>query len=161
MTTATTKAAPITEQLGKCYISREVSAKLNGDEGMGESFWVNVIGKNKAEVRNNCLCGLAVGDIIQFKSYKDDGVHHPREFVKVIERKSHLYPLRYTFEGIEEVTNKIPDKIQDFIWKIEKKGCRFEGVVKGIASVSRPNEMDEKDFFEFINDGPITFSKME
>lgn len=151
------KSVPVQEQLGKCYISKLASAKLNGDDGMGESFWVSLLTENTAEVRNNCMCGLAVGDIIEFKSYKDDGVHHPREFVKVVERKSQLYGLRYTFEGIEEVTNKMPKNVQDFLWKIEKKGCRFEGMVKGMAAVSRPNTMTEDEFFEFINSGPITF----
>lgn len=158
MTTKTVQPA-VKENLGKCYISKQASANLNGDDGMGESFWVNIISKNKAEVRNNCMCGLCVGDVIQFKSYKDDGVHHPREFVKVIERKSQLYGLRYSFPGIEDVKSKFPDDVQQFIWKIEKKGCRFECMVKGIAAVSRPIEMSEEDFFAFINSGPMTFTQ--
>lgn len=147
------------EDLCKCYISGKVAAKIQrAEQGTGETFWINKLSDTTAEVRNNCLCGLCVGDIIEFKSYEDDGEHHPRELVKVIERKSQLYGMSYTFEGIDQIDGKLPDNIQDFLWKIESRGCRFEGVVLGVAALSRPTTMNEEAFFELINSGPMTFT---
>ena len=148
------------ENLCKCYISSKTADELDGSVlGMGESFWINKLSATRAEVRTNCLCGLCVGDIIEITENGPSGWKN--EVVKVVERKAELYGLRYTFDGIEKMERKFPQNVQEFIWKIEGKGCKFAGVVIGIATVSRPNTMTEKAFFELLNSGPMTFTSMD
>lgn len=154
-----TKPDKAEENLCKCYISSETAGKLDGSgEGSGESFWINKLSATRAEVRNNCLCGLCVGDIIEITEHGPSGWKN--EVVKIIERKAELYALKYTFRGIDEVEQKFPKDVQEFISKIENKGCRVEGVIKGIATVSRPNTMTEEAFFNLLNSGPMTFTQM-
>lgn len=148
------------ENLCKCYVSRDVAGKLDGSgNGTGESFWINKLSAKRAEVRNNCLCGLCVGDIIEIVENGPSGWKN--EVVRLVERKAELYGLRYTFDGIEKMNRKFPKNIQEFIWKIKSKGCQFEGVVKGVATVSRPNTMTKEAFFNLLNSGPMTFTSMD
>lgn len=153
----TKKAEQPEEDFAKCYISSKTAGELDGSgDGCGESFWIKKLSATKAEVRSNCLCGLCVGDIIKITENGPSG--RANEVVKVINRKAELYALAYTFDGIDKMKGKFPREIQEFIWKIEKKGCLVEGVVTGIASVSRPNTMTEEAFLKFINSGPMTFT---
>lgn len=157
---------PPPEQFGKVYISSQMAGTLIGcdpSEACGESFWVVILDKEKntAEVRNNCLCGLCVGDVIEFEEYlEDDGVHHPREFVKVIRRVAEAFRLYYTFPGLKGMTfgDKFPEDCQKHIWKIEKKKIRFEGSAPGLAIISKPVDMSDEELFSILNSGPMTFS---
>lgn len=147
------------ENLARCYISKPKSAELVGDGGMGETFWINKLSDTTAEVRNNCLCGLCVGDIINIKTYDhDDGIHHPNEFVSVNKRKYKAFHLHYTFDGMDK-SDKFPKKINDFINKLREQDIRFEGMVKGMAAMSYPVDMDDDDFLHKINSGPMQFSQ--
>lgn len=155
-------AEPVKEELSRCYISKEKSAELNNDEGMGEGFWIKKLTPTTAEVRNLLMCGLGVGDIIVIKSYpEDDGVHHPNEFVRVEKRVCEIWGLRYTFPGIENVQGKFPDDIQKFINELREKGIKFEGMCKGMAALQRPLEMTVPDFKALLNSGPIQFDFSE
>lgn len=156
----TKKADKPEENLCKCYVSSKTAGELDGSgNGCGESFWINKLSATRAEVRNNCLCGLCTGDIIEITEHGPSGWNN--EVVKVIERKAELYGLQYTFEGIDQMKGKFPKDVQEFIWKIENKGCRVEGAVKGVATVSRPNTMTEEAFFKLLNSGPMTFTQMK
>ncbi len=144
----------------KCYISSKTAGEIDGSgKGSGESFWINKLSATRAEVQNNCLCGLCIGDIIEITEHGPSGWNN--EVVKVIERKSELYGLQYTFDGIDQMESKFPKNIQEFIWKIESKGCQVEGVIKGIATVSRPKTMTEEAFFSLLNSGPMTFTSIK
>jgi len=149
------------DKLSRCYISKPKSAKLNGDDGMGEGFWIQKLTPTTAEVRNILMCGLGVGDIIVIKSYPDDGIHHPNEFVRVKKRVCEVCGLRYTFAGIEKFEGKFPDEIQKFINELRNKGIKFEGMCKGIAALQRPLEMSVPDFKALLSSGPIQFDFSE
>jgi len=159
----TKKAAPPQENFGKVYISAEQAGKLDGSgDGMGESFWVVLLDeKNTPEVRKHCVCGLCVGDVIEFKEYvEDDGIHHPREFVKVIKRVAEAFGLYYTFPGLKGKTSgdKFPEDCQKHLHMLNEHNIKFEGMVPGLASVSKPVEMSDEKFFALLNSGPMTFS---
>lgn len=153
---ATKEADKPQENLCKCYVSRDVAGKLDGSgDGTGESFWINKLSATRAEVRNNCLCGLCVGDIIEIVENGPNGWKN--EVVKLVERKAELYAYKYDFPGMDK-TEKVPKEVNEFFHSIEKKGIRIEGVVKGVAMLSRPKTMSIKDFRANLKGGPVTFT---
>jgi hypothetical protein len=155
----TKKAAEPEENLCKCYISSKTAGELDGSgEGTGESFWINKLSATKAEVRNNCLCGLCVGDIIEITEHGPSGWNN--EVVKIVEKQSKPYGYNYDFPGMDK-SDVFPKKIANFIHGLQKKGVRFEGVVKGTAIISRPKTMTEEDFFTLLSSGPMTFTRMK
>lgn len=135
------------ENLCKCYIPP--------NKGGGESFWINKLSATRAEVRNNCLAGLCVGDIIEIVENGPSGWKN--EFVKVIEKQAKPYAYKYDFPGMDKA-EKAPKEVSDFFRSIEEKGIRIEGVVKGVAMLSRPKTMSLKDFRANLKGGPVTFT---
>ena len=144
------------EDLCKCYISRDVAGKIDGSgDGTGESFWINKLSPTRAEVRNNCLCGLCVRDIIEIVENGPNGWKN--EVVSVVERQSEPYTYKYDFPDMEN-SAKFPKECSEFISNLQNKGIRFEGMVKGLAMLSRPKTMTVNDFEENLKGGPITFT---
>lgn len=135
------------ENLCKCYIPP--------DKGGGESFWINKLSATRAEVRNNCLAGLCVGDIIEIIENGPSGWKN--EFVRIIEKQAEPYVYGYDFPGMDK-TAEFPKQVAEFFLSLEKKGIRIEGVIKGIAMISRPKSMSVKEFRENLNSGPVTFT---
>lgn len=155
----TKKADKPQENLCKCYVSSKTAGELDGSgQGSGESFWINKLSATRAEVRNNCFCGLCVGDIIEIIENGPNGWKN--EFVKLVERKAELYAYKYDFPGMDK-TDKFPKEVAEFIQSIKEKGIRFEGVFKGVAMLSRPKTMSLKDFRASLKGGPVTFTEMK
>jgi hypothetical protein len=148
-------------EMGKCYINSKMAGKLDGSgQGMGESFWVEVLTKNTAKVCNNCMCGLCIGDIIEFKAYKNDGIHHPREFVKVKERVAEAVAVRFTFPGMDDIEHggKFPEDAQKQLNELRNAGLKFECMVRGIGIFAKPTKMSDSKFESLLSGGPIQFS---
>jgi hypothetical protein len=153
----TTETSPVNKC--KCYISAETAGKIDGSgNGSGESFWIDKLSPTRAKVLNLCFCGLCVGDIVEITEHGPSGWNN--EVVSVIERQSELYAYNYNFPGMKD-SDKLPPTIVAFLHGIEKKGIRFEGVVMGIAMISRPNTMSFEDFEKHLNSGPLTFTPIE